>query len=462
MSAEHPLSLALPATLVAELEAGLFTPDGAENFAVLLCAPAAMERATRLLARELLLAPPAAYRERLSYHLEIAPDFFNTIVDKALATGLHPVLVHSHPGAHEARYSPSDDHGERRLLPVLAQLLPGRFVASLLVTPHEMQGRTVHDGRFALMQRVEVIGSRVEVFEPTAHDEEQASAIEETYDRQVRAIGSAGMQLVHHLRVGVVGAGGTGSAVLEQLARLGVRDITVVDPDALEVSNLSRVWGSYPEDARRHRPKVEVLRDHLRAVSPSIAVRSIQGNATRQSVLNELRDRHLVFGCTDNHWSRAVLNRFAHQYLIPLVDMGVRLDAREGMVSAAAGQVTLAGPGLSCLRCAQLIDPERVRLEAMPVTERASLAREGYIAGADEPAPAVISLNTTVASMAVTAALSLFVNLTGGAPPAGLRYDARTGQTFVVAARHDELCDVCSADAGVISLGDLQPVTAYE
>jgi hypothetical protein len=262
--------------------------------------------------------------------------------------------------------------------------------------------------------------------------------------------------------MGVVGAGGTGSAVLEQLARLGVRNITIIDPDIVEMSNLSRLWGSRPDDARNKRPKVEVLAQHLRAISPGVEVRAIQASVTRQSVIAELRDRDVVFGCTDNHWSRAVLNRFAHQYLVPLVDMGVRLDARDGVVSAAAGQVTLAGAGLSCLRCSQVIDAERVRVESMPDQERAALMREGYVAGSHDPAPSVISLNTTVAGIAVTSALSLFVNLTGAAPAPGLRYDARTGTTFVVATRHDALCDVCSAEAGVIALGDLQPVTAYE
>lgn len=464
MNGDSTLSLAMAADTLADLYAALLTPDGAENFAVLLCAPAAISNGTRLLVREFLPAPKAAYRERLSYHLEIEPAFFNSIVDRALTSGLHPVLVHSHPGAQEAHYSRSDNFGESRLLPVLAQLLPGRHVASLLVTPHDIQGHILRGDTFVPLSRIEVTGARPEIFAPPSPDGRgaNATAAEAVYDRQARAIGRDGMERIHGLRVGVVGAGGTGSAVLEQLARLGIRDITVIDPDVFEESNLSRVWGSLPEDVRTNRPKVDILARHLRAISPSVSVRTIQADITRQSVLGELRDRDLVFGCTDNHWSRAVLNRFAHQYLVPLVDMGVRLDAGEGVVSAAAGQVTLAGPGLSCLRCAQLIDPEQVRMESMPESERAALVREGYVAGSHDPAPAVISLNTTVAGMAVTSALSLFVNLTGAAPAAGLRYDARSGTTFVVAARHDPMCDVCSAEAGVIALGDLQPVSAYD
>lgn len=462
MIADQALEVVVPAEVMEKLRGGLFTVDGCENFAVLLCAPAVTEHRVRLLVRDWTFAPLDAYRERLSYHLEIAPAFFNTIVDRAMATGLHPVLVHSHPDAGEARYSPSDDFGEGRLLPVLEQLLPGRTVVSMLLTPTDVQGRLHRRGRFVPLSRITVLGNPVITYVPPTHVPEAVRTGDATYDRQIRAFGGAAMSRVQELRIAVVGAGGTGSAVLEQLARLGVRFITIVDPDLLEQSNLSRVYGSLPADASTRVPKVDVAARHLRAISPDLSVRVVQSDVTRQSVLNVLRDHDVLFGCTDNHWSRAVLNRFAHQYLLPLVDMGVRLDARHGSVEAAAGQVTLAGPGLSCLRCSQLIDPERVRVESMPLGEREVLTAEGYVIGLDDPVPSVISLNTTVAGMAVTAAVSLFVNLTGAAPPTGIRYDARTASTFAVAPRHDALCDVCSQECGVGALGDLQPVSAYE
>ena len=46
------------------------------------------------------------------------------------------------------------------------------------------------------------------------------------------------------LTVGIVGCGGTGSAVAEQLARLGVRRFILTDPDTLSASNVTRVYGS--------------------------------------------------------------------------------------------------------------------------------------------------------------------------------------------------------------------------
>lgn len=462
MPTSSSLSLAISDQDAATLRDSLFTEDGCENFAVLFCGGSSDARGNRLLVREWWPAPLDAYRERLSYHLEVSPAFINRVIDHAGTKRLSPVVVHSHPGASRAVYSLSDDYGEGRLLPVLAQLLPGLTPASLLVTPDEIRGRHLVGKEFIAMGRVSVVGLMTETYAQLAAKallSEAGDDLDE-FDRQMRAIGASGQQTLNGLRVGIIGLGGTGSAIAEQLVRLGVRDLVLIDPDQVERTNLSRLWGTLRTDVGR--PKVDVITNHLRTIAPAVAVRAIQGTVVRQQVLQELRGRDLIFACTDNHWSRAIINRFAHQYLVPAVDMGVRLDARGGRVSAVGGQVSLVGIGLSCLRCSGLIDGDRVRAEATPAADRDRLAREGYIQGLDDPEPSVISLNTTVAGMAVTTGLSLFTPLLGGPSPLQLRYDATRGIVFPVDARHNPGCDVCSNTDGVKGLGDLQAVSAYE
>jgi hypothetical protein len=459
VSAETRVSLSVSATDLARVREALFTSDGCENFAVLFCGSASGPGWCRLLVREWLAAPPEAYAERLTYHLEIAPTFLNAVVDHALRRKLTPVVVHSHRGNAGARYSSSDDYGEARLLPVLEQLVPHGRPGSLLLTETSVIGRSFISEAFVAMDQVSVVGVRSELHFARGAKVRSSTILD--FDRQVRAYGRSGQHLIQQLKVGIVGLGGTGSAVAEQLARLGIKDLLLVDPDVLEPSNVPRVWGAYPEDAGRGALKVDVAARHLRRIASDSAVRVNSGSVVRQSVLADLRDRDLVFGCTDNHLSRAVLNRFAHQYLVPVIDMGIRLDARAGQVTAAAGRVSLVGSSLTCLRCSHHISAEEVRLEAMPEGERAKLAGEGYVQGVAEPVPAVISMNTTVASLAVTAAMNLFVGLTGGTSPTTQIYDAGTGTVFVVSPRHEPFCDVCS-DTGLKALGDAQVVTAYE
>lgn len=432
--------------------------DGLESAGVLLCGVSETSSARHLLAKRFVPVPAECYRERTEYHLEVEPEFYNDAVDQALADGLTPVVVHSHPFASGAHYSTSDDFGESRLLPVLAALLPGAAPASLLVAPDSVSGRTLVGRDFFPLHSVSIVGQRSQVVE-IDRGGRGPRAGSARVDRQIRAIGESGQSLLEKLVVGIVGLGGTGSIVAELLARIGVKEFVLVDPDRVEESNISRLFGSVPRSVGD--PKVEVVRDYL----SKIGVRKIAAHresATRQSTLMRLRDADVVFGCVDNDLTRSILNRFAVQYLIPLLDMGIRLDARGGDVSAAAGRVSVVGHGMVCLQCAGHLDPERIRAESLPKRERQALAKEGYVIGVDEPAPAVASLNGTVASLAVTAAINLFVNLTGGAQPLDQLYDATSGVVFTAEVLHREGCDVCDAGAGVKALGDKQIVSAYE
>lgn len=60
----------------------------------------------------------------------------------------------------------------------------------------------------------------------------------------------------------------------------------------------------------------------------------------------------------------------------------------------------------------------------MSKSERAKLEREGYIIGIDEPAPALITINTIVAGLGATAGLNLSLSLTGKVQPVDQIYDA--------------------------------------
>src|SRR5439155_11152739 len=70
------------------------------------------------------------------------------------------------------------------------------------------------------------------------------------YDRQARLFGDAGQDLLRRTKVGVIGAGGVGSLLVEYLGRLGVGWIVVADPERLDITNLPRVAGSRRWDAR--------------------------------------------------------------------------------------------------------------------------------------------------------------------------------------------------------------------
>ena len=109
------------------------------------------------------------------------------------------------------------------------------------------------------------------------------------------------------------------------LARLGVGFLGLMDKDTIDVTNLNRVHGSRTECGRR-RPRWTSSRARF-------APRSRHQVVTKEEWVGHpdlrdlLRSCDVLFGCTDDHQGRLTLNRLAHYYGIPLIDVGLRMRA---------------------------------------------------------------------------------------------------------------------------------------
>ena len=201
------------------------------------------------------------------------------------------------------------------------------------------------------------------------------------------------------------------------LVRNGATDVLLVDPDIVEHTNLSRLHGATTRDADQGRSKVLVLAEYLCSFGLGTNVQSIEDTATSLKVREALKSCDLVFGCTDDHSGRLFMNRFAYYYNVPFVDMGILIDPTRrtsGFITSADARVTVVQPGVPCLLCRNIIDPIRARdedLERDAPDMFEHQFRDGYVLRANVPNPAVITLTTSVASMAideVTARLTRF------------------------------------------------------
>jgi molybdopterin/thiamine biosynthesis adenylyltransferase len=392
-------------------------------------------------------------------HLEISPQAISGLAGLCEANKLGAVVCHSHPeGLH---YSPSDDFGEGRLAQTLRPFIPSRVpVVSLLFTPDQVTGRIWLEGcsKPVKLDEIVVIGHYVQRI-PVGKSTGIASISQQLYDRQVKAFGEEGQRAISLSHVGIIGVGGTGSAVAEQLVRLGVSDFLLIDPDQFSPSNLTRVYGSQFGSVWKSfffpQYKVNMVAKSLKKINPHATVHALHKSVVLTDAATSLLDRDILFLCTDEHWGRSIVNQITYQYLIPTINMGVRITSDNGAISHAAGCVDVLRPNEPCLWCKQSLRADRIAAESLPPEERKLRLQEGYVEGIDSKTPSVISFTTAVASSAVGLLLQYLTNFMGEAGKVSrinhdfLTGDARRGTTII-----DGNC-ICRKVKG---FGDLAPI----
>jgi molybdopterin-synthase adenylyltransferase len=397
----------------------------------------------RLLVAETVYVPQEAYEKRTTDLIVIHPEFLATVFKKARHQKYSVIMTHTHPWAEQVSASAVDIEGEQLLLPTLFRRVPDVPHGRLIL------GQRTFDAMLCLAPKGERLP--LELFDVgrsikrVTNGPTQVS-VNESFDRQVRAFGYEGQKKIESLRVGIVGLGGTGSLVAQQLAHLGCKDFLLLDTDLLEATNLNRVVGATHGDIGR--PKVDIIAELVRRIRPAAKIEAVHSSVLVASVARKLVSTDLFFCCTDTQGSRAVLTQLAYQYLVPAFDLGVQIEAKNGSVSHITGRVQMLAPGLACLVCSDLLDADAVRRDLMTEAQRRA---DPYIVGRNETQPAVISLNGTVASLAVTMYLSAVTGI-----PVTARHQVYRAELGIVRSIQNEQvpnCVICSRK-GAFGQGD--------
>ncbi|QYK05411.1 molybdopterin-synthase adenylyltransferase MoeB [Shewanella zhangzhouensis] len=164
------------------------------------------------------------------------------------------------------------------------------------------------------------------------------------YSRQIsiKSMDIDGQEKLKQARVLVIGAGGLGCAAAQYLGVAGVGELTLVDFDTVELSNLQRQV--LHRDNRIGMLKVESARLALNELNPHVQVNPI-GRVLDDPEMDALvADHSLVLDCTDNVAVRQQLNRACFAHKVPLVSAAaIRM---EGMITV----FDYAG-GSPCYQC---------------------------------------------------------------------------------------------------------------
>ncbi|MEA2579137.1 MAG: hypothetical protein QOE83_29 [Actinomycetota bacterium] len=369
------------------------------------------ESGARLLVQRVLLPPKGGLEREGRDFLRPSGQWMSGVIGAAIEEGCGLAFIHSHPNAHHpADLSAIDWETTITWSKSITPTIDGPF-ASLVWSPAGVAGVLflVDDPNTPIrLDRFESLGDgRAEQLNPP-----KAVASDEALDdRQARALTTLGNRRLRGLAVGVVGAGGTGSPVVEQLVRMGVAAITIVDPDVLDdSSNLRRVVGSRPSDVSEVRNKAEVVGRHARSLDFETEVTVMPADAREELVTRRLLDCDLVMNTTDTQASRAFLNQVSYQYWIPVIDVGVKVGTKTaGDISGMPVELRLLLPDNGCLWCRKgVLDSQIIYEENLPPADREKRAADGYVQGVGQAQPSLTPLNYLAGALALLTLIRVY------------------------------------------------------
>ncbi len=216
------------------------------------------------------------------------------------------------------------------------------------------------------------------------------------YNRQ-SFLGTDSQLRFENIRVGIIGFGGGGSHVGQQLAHIGIKNVTIFDDDKAEDTNMNRLIGGCFNDIRNKTPKTSIAKRLFEKIYPSANIKCI--NDKWQNKPEDLQECDIIVGGIDTFIGREQIEAECRRYLIPFLDIGMDVYQLPGEVPSMFGQVILSMPGMPCMKCFGFLTGSKLTMEA---------AKYGDVGGQ----PQVVWSNGVLASTAVGILIDLITGWT--------------------------------------------------
>lgn len=387
-----------------QLRKHLFPGDGLEAVAILICGRGRLGGRDQLIVRRIIEIPHDRVLVREIDRLEWpAAEYLSPLVEELERDDLGVVIIHCHPQG-GTFFSDVDDAGDRILFPSIHSWFDesGRHGAAVMMPGGAIIARFVDArGNFEPVDVVSVAGDDILLFRPPG----TKSGIPEHARRVAQTFGRATYDQLSKLRVAVVGCSGTGSIVVELLARNCIGTLVLVDDDRVEAKNLNRIVHSTAADAEAGSYKVDVLAKAVLSFGLGTNVEVYATTLSNDDAARAVASCDIVFGCVDTVTGRHVLSGLCSAYSIPFFDLGVEITPDgEGGISHAVAHVHYIQPDGSSLLSREAYTSEDLTAEdwkANNPTYYESQRMAGYLQAVQEDRPAVMPLNMVASNGAV-------------------------------------------------------------
>jgi molybdopterin/thiamine biosynthesis adenylyltransferase len=264
------------------------------------------------------------------------------------------------------------------------------------------------------------------------------------FDRNIRFFGKEGQQKLAEAHVVIVGVGGLGTHVVQQLALLGVGSLTLIDDEEIDVTNRNRYIGVRHDDPIPGTRKVDIGERLTREIDPEIQVEKIPQSLRSEPAFEAVIRGGYVLGCLDNEGARLILNELCMAYSKPYFDLASDIP----FADSYGGRICVAWEGQGCIYCYGEINTAEAQADLeTPEARRNRDAIYGVSREAlDEKGPSVVSINGVIASLAVT---EFILGVTGiRAPKSFCSYYGHLGKVIVKSEEPTPDCYYCKGIKG--------------
>ena len=296
------------------------------------------------------------------------PDYLARAVKIACKKKAGLAFMHSHPSPGWQGMSDADVEAERDVLayPAGATGLPlvGLTIGTDGYWSARFWERDVGKMRRRWCEKVRVVGPQF--YKIYANDNltpppRRKEVLKRTFDTW----GRESQNTIARLKIGIVGLGSVGCIVAEAVARIGVAQVTLIDPDKVEEHNLDRLLYGTANDVGKLKVDLAAQAIRRNATAPKIKITTLPVSVHDEAAYKAALDCDILFSCVDRPVPRDVLNYIAQAHLIPVIDGGIAVetDTRQDRLSSAHWRAHIVTPYHQCLRCSRQYNSSMVVME---------------------------------------------------------------------------------------------------
>ena len=187
----------------------------------------------------------------------------------------------------------------------------------------------------------------------------------EVLNRTFDTWGHESQNTISRLKVGIVGLGSVGCIVAEAVARIGIEQVILIDPDKVKKHNLDRLLYGTARDVGRLKVALAAEAMQRNATAQKIQITALPFSVHDEATYKAALDCDILFSCVDRPLARDVLNYIAQAHLIPIIDGGIAVenDRRQDRLSSAHWRAHIVTPYHQCLRCSRQYNSSMVVME---------------------------------------------------------------------------------------------------